>query len=134
MAPGEPRRPARPSRRTIPVGSASNAWSAPVRMLQPDPDVFGPRWEMPMTRVLGLTLLAFVLTTAPAPAQFSASTARRSAVWVLVPIGAGSGVLLDRQRGLVVTAAHVVRGSSTVRVVFPQYRDGKLVLDPQWYR
>jgi hypothetical protein len=74
-------------------------------------------------------LLALVLGKTSA-AEFSASAARRSAVWVLVPGGVGSGFLLDRQRGLIVTAGHVVSGASTVRVAFPEYREGQLVRDP----
>jgi S1-C subfamily serine protease len=85
-----------------------------------------------MTRALAL--FALVLVSAPAPAQFSIVAARRSAVWVVTPNGTGSGFLLDRQRGLFVTAHHVIRDKPTVRVVFPEYRGGQLLRDRQWYR
>ncbi len=86
-----------------------------------------------MTRAIGLAVLALALG-APASAQFSVNTARRSAVWVVTPTATGAGFLLDRQSGLVMTAYHVVQGRPSIRVVFPVYRGGQVLRDRDWYR
>jgi S1-C subfamily serine protease len=83
--------------------------------------------------MLGLALVALAVGTAPVSAQSPANIARRSVVWIVTPDASGSGFLIDRQRGLIVTASHVIRGASSIRVVFPAYQQGQLVTTPQWY-
>jgi S1-C subfamily serine protease len=87
-----------------------------------------------MRRALALASLVPALGTTPAAAQFSISAARRSTVWVITPHASGTGFLLDRRRGLFLTAGHVVDGTSTVRLVFPASQRGRLVRSRQWYR
>src|SRR4051794_5329717 len=57
---------------------------------------------------------------------------------VLVPLAGGqysfgSCWVVDRQQKLVVTNYHVVRDNNDVRVVFPQWKDGSVVTETQYY-
>jgi V8-like Glu-specific endopeptidase len=52
---------------------------------------------------------------------------KSSTVWILSPAGSGSGVLIDAERQLVVTAAHVVDGQDKVAVFAPVHdENGKV--------
>lgn len=48
----------------------------------------------------------------------------RSTAWILMPNSTGTGVLVDKERKLLVTNYHVVRDQYQVSVVFPQMEDG----------
>src|SRR5262249_40501819 len=81
-------------------------------------------------------ILAVTAVTARADEQVFAKTVP-SSVWVLVPdgeqIGNGTGCLVDRQRRLVLTCKHVVRGRDHAVVFFPLYQDNRLVTDAAEY-
>lgn len=47
--------------------------------------------------------------------------------------GNGSGCLIDRDRKLLVTAYHVAGNASKIKVIFPKYRDGRLLTSPDDY-
>src|SRR5262245_47667312 len=58
----------------------------------------------------------------------------RATAWVITPTRAkGTGWVLDRGRNVVVTNYHVVGDNETVNVLFPVFRDGKLVADRAFY-
>ena len=58
----------------------------------------------------------------------------KSSAWILRPDGAsGSGVLVDRENLLVVTNAHVVGKHTSVIVVFPEFRNGKVIHESKYY-
>ena len=69
------------------------------------------------------------------PAQQIYNQAIHSVVWILTDEGSGSGVLIDKERRLVVTNQHVTGTAATVSVVFP-YRDrnGTLRKDLTFYQ
>jgi S1-C subfamily serine protease len=62
----------------------------------------------------------------------------KSTVWIISqrPEGtaSGSGSLIDRRRQLVLTNYHVVGDVDRVVVMFPAYRDGKLIAERDWYK
>jgi S1-C subfamily serine protease len=62
----------------------------------------------------------------------------RSTVWIHSRHGqyqaSGSGSLIDRRRLLVLTNYHVVGEDDRATVVFPQYRDGRLVAERSEYQ
>lgn len=64
-------------------------------------------------------------------------TVLKSTVWIYSKRGnvasSGSGVLVDQQRRLVLTNFHVVAFDDSVSVLFPIYRDGKLVAEREAY-
>jgi serine protease Do len=55
-------------------------------------------------------------------------------VRIVTPDGAGSGWVVDRDRRLVITNAHVVGDNDTVQVVFPEFKDGRVIADRLYYR
>lgn len=62
----------------------------------------------------------------------------KSVVWINAPVGrtglaTGTGSLIDRKGRLVLTNYHVVGDNDTVTVVFPRFRDGKLVAEREFY-
>jgi S1-C subfamily serine protease len=61
------------------------------------------------------------------------TTALRSTAWVFTQEGGGTGCLIDRERRLVLTAAHVVAETTDVTVVFPVYVNGQLIQDRDYY-
>lgn len=62
----------------------------------------------------------------------------RSTVWIQsnrgTSLATGSGALIDRRRRLVLTNYHVVGDGDRVTVVFPIFRDGKLVAERDVYQ
>ncbi len=68
------------------------------------------------------------------PARQIYDQAIHSVVWILTDEGSGSGVLINKERRLVVTNQHVTGTAATVSVVFP-YRDrnGTLRKDLDFY-
>ena len=57
----------------------------------------------------------------------------QSSTWILTPDGRGSGVLIDGVNRLVVTNAHVVGKHSSAIVIFPEFRNGKLIHETKYY-
>jgi tetratricopeptide (TPR) repeat protein len=60
----------------------------------------------------------------------------RSTVWVKTSLSSNraSGWLFDKNRRLLLTTAQVVGNTETVDLVFPAFRDGKLLAEYAWYR
>src|SRR4051794_34133681 len=62
----------------------------------------------------------------------------KSTVWIISqrPDGtaSGSGSVIDRRRQLVLTNYHVVGDIDRVTVLFPAYKDGKLIAEKDFYR
>jgi tetratricopeptide (TPR) repeat protein len=58
----------------------------------------------------------------------------RGTVFVSVKGGSGSGWIVDRKLKLVVTNHHVVENADNVEVLFPLYKDGKLVVERKAYK
>jgi S1-C subfamily serine protease len=54
-------------------------------------------------------------------------------VWVVVKDGHGSGWVLDRKERLIVTNHHVVGNDAKPLVVFPEFRDGRVVAEKSFY-
>ena len=86
---------------------------------------------------IGATLLALALCGQAHANADVYQRALHSTVWILAPDGAnvsiGTGVLVDKERRLVVTNQHVVGKSATAQVFFPRYRAGLAVADPKEY-
>ena len=57
----------------------------------------------------------------------------QSSTWILTPDGRGSGVLIDSVNRSVVTNAHVVGKHSSAIVIFPEFRNGKLIHETKYY-
>jgi S1-C subfamily serine protease len=81
-----------------------------------------------------LALFAVALPRPEAPASTAPDRGPGAAAWVVTPRGSGSSCLIDRQRGLLLTNAHVARDFRDVHVVFPLYRNGALVSGRAFYR
>jgi S1-C subfamily serine protease len=62
----------------------------------------------------------------------------KSTVWIIVerPEGTvtGSGSLIDRRRQLVLTNYHVVGEARRARVMFPAFRDGRVIAEREYYK
>jgi Flp pilus assembly protein TadD len=92
------------------------------------------------TRVIALCLAALALVGSAGQARAGELRNReiyekaiRTAAWVRVPRGGGSGWVVDRAARLLVTNHHVVGSHDTVDVYFPAYRDGKVVTEKEYY-
>lgn len=61
----------------------------------------------------------------------------RSVVWIKVPMGkgfaTGTGWIADRSKRLIVTNHHVVESQERVTLLFPQFKNGKLVVEKSAY-
>jgi tetratricopeptide (TPR) repeat protein len=55
-------------------------------------------------------------------------------VWIVSGNGHGSGWILDKERGYIVTNFHVIYSSEKPQVFFPKFEDGRLVTDQESYR
>ncbi len=92
----------------------------------------------PTCRPLAVIVLG-TLALAASPGRAAGwlyENALQGTAWVVDEDGAtprGSGVLVDRERRLVLTNFHVVTGRTQVRVYFPVADDGELVSDPAYY-
>lgn len=49
-------------------------------------------------------------------------------------LGHGTGGIIDKERRLMVTNDHVVEGQDVVWVIFPEFKDGKLIREESHYR
>src|SRR5439155_4712867 len=52
----------------------------------------------------------------------------KSTCWVITPGGDGTGWVLDREQKLIVTNRHVVGDFNEVKVMFPMYTHGQVVV------
>lgn len=86
---------------------------------------------------------AALFAAGPAPAQDDSGIAQRttkSTAWVVVPSPdgrnrSGSGALIDRVQGLLLTNFHVVgRQATEARVLFPLYKNNEIVPEKEEYR
>src|SRR4051794_35777522 len=98
-----------------------------------------------MTRRLGPALALLLL--APAAAWPQATPAEggiqvyqhvlKSTIWIISQhrdgTATGSGSLIDRRRQLVLTNYHVVGDIDRATVLFPAYRDGKVIAERDYY-
>jgi tetratricopeptide (TPR) repeat protein/S1-C subfamily serine protease len=93
----------------------------------------------PQAPRLPLVLVSLALLTGRATAgdlsgrEIYQQTVRATA-WVSTARGTGTGWLLDRDRRLLVTCYHVVAEEDRAEVIFPVYRDGKLVTERSYYK
>src|SRR4051812_7903234 len=97
----------------------------------------------PASALAALTALA---AAGPAPGQATPveggvkvyQHVLKSTVWIISQhregTASGSGSLIDRRRQLVLTNYHVVGDIDRATVLFPDYRDGKLVAERDYYR
>jgi tetratricopeptide (TPR) repeat protein len=60
-------------------------------------------------------------------------TVLKATTWIKTPHGTGTGWVADRTNRLIVTNYHVVETNATVDVVFPAYRDGKVIAERDYY-
>ena len=68
------------------------------------------------------------------PAQQIYDQAINSVLWIITSDAAGSGVLIDKERRLAVTNAHVTDNAEWVTVFFPRRgRNGKVIKDQDYY-
>ena len=67
------------------------------------------------------------------PAHQIYNQAINSVIWIHTGDSTGSGVLIDKERRLVVTNAHVTDHAESVGVVFPYRQNGKLIKDRDFY-
>jgi tetratricopeptide (TPR) repeat protein len=86
-------------------------------------------------------IVVLALTTLPAGAAEVERTpgevyqrALRGTAWIHTAKRQGTGWLADADRRLVVTNYHVVGSDEAVTVVFPDFRDGKLIAESRYYR
>ena len=97
--------------------------------------------------LVGATCLVFIQGSAVAQTE-SASLEKRTrlapedlykqtvlgTVWIVGPKGEGSGWILDKKRGYIVTNYHCVDDTEDVNVFFPKFEEGQLVTDVESYR
>src|SRR5262245_38860866 len=86
-----------------------------------------------------LILLAAWMVCASPPAQPLATQdlypqTLSSTAWVTSRAGKGTGWLVDRGQRLLLTNLHVVGDQDGVEVVFPLWRDGRLIAQRDLYR
>lgn len=60
-----------------------------------------------------------------------------STVWIVARDGeaysTGSGVLVDRERKIVLTSSHVLSGAKVATIVFPQFNEGEVIAERDYY-
>jgi S1-C subfamily serine protease len=83
--------------------------------------------------VLCLVILLGLVLPAARCAEAPRNAALRACAWVITPNSSGTGFLVDRGRGWLLTNAHVVKSHARIMVVFPQFDHGKVVRDREWY-
>jgi S1-C subfamily serine protease len=85
------------------------------------------------TRELDEKIVSLDRRTPPA-AEDVYSRTLLSTAWVLTgEASSGTGTLIDRSRKLVVTAYHVIHNVTKAEVVFPRFRNGKVLAQPLHY-
>lgn len=67
------------------------------------------------------------------PSQEIYDQAIHSVIWIHTGTGLGSAVLIDKQRRIAVTNAHVTAGEESVGVVFPYRHNGQIRKDRGFY-
>jgi hypothetical protein len=88
-----------------------------------------------------VTILVVSMATADVAPEGSVKVYQsvlKSTVWIIVqhPEGTvtGSGSLIDRRRRLVLTNYHVVGEARQARVMFPAFRDGRVIAERDFYK
>jgi hypothetical protein len=98
-----------------------------------------------MSRRLAAVLAVLALPAAALPQATPAEggvkvyqSVLKSTVWIISQRAegtvSGSGSLIDRRRQLVLTNYHVVGDVNQVRVLFPAFRDGKVIAERDFYK
>jgi tetratricopeptide (TPR) repeat protein len=84
---------------------------------------------------LFLTTAAMPLTAAgpKGPAGTVYRKALHGTALVLSAKGQGTGWVVNREQKQLVTCQHVAGAGDKVVVLFPQYRDGRVIVRPDWY-
>ncbi|MBY0523527.1 MAG: serine protease [Gemmataceae bacterium] len=91
------------------------------------------------SRLVAALSLCILLTLAPAVRAADETKGLyqkvlRATCWVKVPgVGTGSGWVVDLERKLVVTNHHVVENEDKVTIIFPVFKNGKLVVEKTAY-
>jgi Tfp pilus assembly protein PilF len=86
--------------------------------------------------VLCLFLTAVMPLTAAGPKEVAKGVYNKtlhSTALILVPNGQGTGFVVNRDKKQLITCQHVVGTTDRVVVLFPQYRDGRVIVRPDWY-
>lgn len=83
--------------------------------------------------ILSAAMLLILAAPAAADVQIFRKLIRSSAM-ILTEGGLGSGVIVDRERRLILTNEHVVGSATTVQVVLPEFRDGRQISDREHYQ
>lgn len=91
-----------------------------------------------MLTAVAITGLALIVPNAAFANPDLYKKALPSTVWVVTPLSkdkmsAGTGVLVDTARKLVVTNAHVVQDKKEAVVFFPAFEKGTLITAPKYY-
>jgi hypothetical protein len=88
-----------------------------------------------LLRVLGVCLLlaAFVGPTRANEPRAIYRHALHATALVETEHGSGTAWVADAGARLLVTSAHVVHNAETVQVIFPEYRDGKVIAERRHY-
>src|SRR5690349_9060307 len=60
-------------------------------------------------------------------------TVLHATAWIRTPHGSGTGWVADQANRLIVTNNHVVETYQTVTVTFPEYSEGKVISEREWY-
>src|SRR5262245_37950300 len=93
-------------------------------------------------RMLPFLSVAFVIALAAAPSTARANPdvyqkTLKSTCWIVRQEGdiiyMGSGVLVDRDKKLVISNQHVVSEDREVTVFFPVMKDGTAISEKRWY-
>jgi serine protease Do len=88
-------------------------------------------------RILTRLFVVLCLTTSLAGTAIANEnvydSAVQSTVYIVSPESAGSGVLVDRERRLVITNHHVVGDNAKVTVFFPIVLQGRIECDSEYY-
>ena len=58
----------------------------------------------------------------------------RSTVWVVTPKSSGTGFVVDREKRLIATNYHVIRDYYNVAVIFPETRNGEMMVSRDFYK
>ncbi len=93
-------------------------------------------------RIIGILLMSFAAAAFAAPSTVLADAkiyqqTLKSTAWILAKasdgFSTGSGVLIDRERRLVITNSHVLGDEHEAAVFFPQKKDGRTVVERKFY-
>src|SRR5262245_8445022 len=134
----------------FPLGEIGCGWwlRPRRRVLNPTPEtdqvptMYAGSTRPRMRRLLPFVSAAFALAIIAVPATARANPEAykktlKSTCWIVRPAGEityfGTGVLVDRDRRLVVSNQHVVDEDREVLLFFPQKKDGEVITEKRWY-